>query len=121
MEEENGQYRRRRSDEQFIDHEKRIIVVEVMVDRLDEHHKTDLETIRRISEQIGKIDERIVVIAKEKNEVFSDKQVEWLGKFVDERNELREGRRAIRVIVWAIGLVAAGAASALLAVFGIKR
>lgn len=119
--EANDKYRRRKSDEQFIDHEKRLIVVEVVVQRLDDHHRDDLEVLKNIHERLRGLDERILVVTKEQNGTFTKEQVLWLSTFFDERNELREGRRAVRFLMWQIGIFAAGATTAVLTFLGLKR
>ena len=53
--------------------------------------------------------------------LFSDKQVEWLEKFVRKEQKVIVGDAALRVTVLAIGAFVSGIIASALAFFGFKR
>jgi len=119
--------RRRDNDLQLADHEIRLVKAEGKLDGLHRHHIED-KLLQRVI-QLERIGGNGAVFtdaqAKRIKEYLEEAFIAFLGSDalngrIDTRLEFNDGKKAIRVILWACGTATAISTAILLGYFGIK-
>ena len=77
-------------------------------------------SLRILEASIQGIEEIHANVMERNGAIFTDDQVRKIKELFDERAEVHAGRVAFRAVLWAIGAMAAGAASSVLIFFRLK-